>query len=200
VLSMLAVGFFAAHLGGRAIWLAPLSFVTVMALGGELGVACVKVPLVEIGIGLSLLSLGSRSRSGSAFRRLPPWPWSRSLRYFMGTRTALRCPTPLRLDLRRGVCMRDRPATCSRCRARAGNWLRRREPSHRSGGRRCYGACWRGDPGRSPVGRTICHNLKGKIYFLTSKSAAMPLWPRNSSWARKKLERFGTPSALRSRT
>jgi urease accessory protein len=58
VLPMLAVGLFAAHLGGRAIWLVPLSFVTVMALGGALGVAGVKVPLVEIGIGLSVVFLG----------------------------------------------------------------------------------------------------------------------------------------------
>ncbi len=58
VLPMLAVGLFAAHLGGRAIWLVPLSFVIVMALGGGLGVAGVKVPLVEIGIGLSGVVLG----------------------------------------------------------------------------------------------------------------------------------------------
>ena len=55
---MLTVGFFAAHLGGRAISLVPLSFVTVMALGGGLVVAGVKVPLVETGIGLSVVVLG----------------------------------------------------------------------------------------------------------------------------------------------
>jgi urease accessory protein len=57
VLTMLAVGLFAAQLGGRALWLVPLSFVTVMALGGAFG-AGAKLPLAEIGIGLSVIALG----------------------------------------------------------------------------------------------------------------------------------------------
>jgi urease accessory protein len=58
VLAMVAVGLFAAHLGGRALWLVPLSFVTMMMLGGALGVAGVPLPFVEIGIGLSVVVLG----------------------------------------------------------------------------------------------------------------------------------------------
>jgi len=58
VLTMLAVGLFAAQLGGRALWLVPLSFVAVMALGGALGAAGAKLPLAEIGIGLSVIALG----------------------------------------------------------------------------------------------------------------------------------------------
>lgn len=58
VLAMVAVGIFAAHLGGRALWLVPVSFVTVMALGGALGMAGVALPFVETGIGLSVVTLG----------------------------------------------------------------------------------------------------------------------------------------------
>ena len=58
VLTMVAVGLFAAQLGGRALWLVPLSFVAVMALGGALGATGAKLPLVEIGIGLSVIALG----------------------------------------------------------------------------------------------------------------------------------------------
>jgi urease accessory protein len=58
VLAMLAVGLFAAHLGGRALWLVPLSFVAVMACGGVLGMAGIGLPYVEIAIGLSVVVLG----------------------------------------------------------------------------------------------------------------------------------------------
>jgi urease accessory protein len=58
LLAMVAVGLFAAHLGGRALWLVPLSFVSTMIVGGALGVTGVYVPLVEIGIGLSVVVLG----------------------------------------------------------------------------------------------------------------------------------------------
>jgi urease accessory protein len=55
---MVAVGLFAAHLGGRALWLVPLSFVATMAFGGALGMAGVALPYVEIGVGLSVVVLG----------------------------------------------------------------------------------------------------------------------------------------------
>lgn len=58
VLAMVAVGLFAAHLGGRALWLVPLTFVSVMALAGISGMAGVKLPFVEIGIGMSVVVLG----------------------------------------------------------------------------------------------------------------------------------------------
>jgi urease accessory protein len=58
VLAMVAVGLFAAHLGGRALWLVPLSFVSMMMVGGALGVAGVRLPFAEIGIGLSVVVLG----------------------------------------------------------------------------------------------------------------------------------------------
>src|SRR5215831_5633806 len=57
-LAMVAVGLFAACLGGRAPWLVPLSFVSVMALAGIAGSAGTKLPFVEIGIGMSIVVLG----------------------------------------------------------------------------------------------------------------------------------------------
>jgi urease accessory protein len=58
ILVMVAVGLFAAHLGGRALWLVPLTFVSVMALAGMAGMAGVNFPFVEIGIGMSVVVLG----------------------------------------------------------------------------------------------------------------------------------------------
>jgi len=58
VLAMVAVGLYAALLGGRALWLVPASFVAVMALGGALGIAGINVPHTETGIALSVVVLG----------------------------------------------------------------------------------------------------------------------------------------------
>jgi urease accessory protein len=58
VLAMVAVGLYAAMLGGRALWLVPGTFVTVMALGGALGMAGYALPYTEIGIALSVVVLG----------------------------------------------------------------------------------------------------------------------------------------------
>jgi urease accessory protein len=59
VFAMVGVGLFAAALGGRALWLVPLSFVTMMAVGGALGMAGTFLPYVEIGIALSVVALGA---------------------------------------------------------------------------------------------------------------------------------------------
>lgn len=58
VLAMVAVGLYATHLGGRALWLVPAAFVGMMSVGGVLGISGVDVPFVEIGIGLSVVVLG----------------------------------------------------------------------------------------------------------------------------------------------
>lgn len=58
LLAMLAVGIWAAQLGGRAMWLVPASFVTVMAAAGSLGMAGIPLPMVESGIATSVLLLG----------------------------------------------------------------------------------------------------------------------------------------------
>jgi urease accessory protein len=55
---MVAVGLWAAQLGGRARWLVPASFVGAMALGGALAMAGLRVPFTEEWILLSVLVLG----------------------------------------------------------------------------------------------------------------------------------------------
>jgi urease accessory protein len=59
ILAMVAVGLFAAHLGGRALVLVPATFVLVMAAAGVLGMAGVSVPFVELGLALSVIVLGA---------------------------------------------------------------------------------------------------------------------------------------------
>lgn len=58
LVAMLAVGLWAAQLGGRALWTVPATFVSVMALGGLLGMLHVTIPFTEPGIVLSVLTLG----------------------------------------------------------------------------------------------------------------------------------------------
>jgi len=58
VLAMVAVGLFAAQLGGRALWLVPASFVTAMAAAGLAGMNGVALPMTEVGIAASIAVLG----------------------------------------------------------------------------------------------------------------------------------------------
>jgi urease accessory protein len=58
LLAMIAVGLWASQLGGRALWLVPASFVTVMAAGAGLGMVT-ALPAVELGIIGSLVVLGA---------------------------------------------------------------------------------------------------------------------------------------------
>ena len=58
-LAMILVGIFAYQLGGRALWLVPLTFVSVMAVGGFLGILAIPIPFVEIGIAISVIVLGA---------------------------------------------------------------------------------------------------------------------------------------------
>lgn len=59
VLAMVAVGLFAAMLGGRALWLVPAAFVAMMGVGGLLGINGVQLPFVELGIATSVIVLGA---------------------------------------------------------------------------------------------------------------------------------------------
>jgi urease accessory protein len=59
ILAMLAVGLWAAQLGGAALWSLPLAFVGVMVFGGVLGMTGVTMPFVEQGILISDLVLGA---------------------------------------------------------------------------------------------------------------------------------------------
>ena len=58
VLAMVAVGLWGAVLGPPAIWVLPVAFPLVMALGGLMGLLGFPLPGVEIGIALSALVLG----------------------------------------------------------------------------------------------------------------------------------------------
>ena len=58
VCAMLAVGLWAAQTGGRSVWAVPLTFASVMALGGALPLLGIGLPFVEQGIVLSVLLLG----------------------------------------------------------------------------------------------------------------------------------------------
>lgn len=58
ILAMIAVGFWAAQLGGRARWAVPAAFVTVMTLGSALGMAGIRVPYVDAAIVGSVVMLG----------------------------------------------------------------------------------------------------------------------------------------------
>ena len=59
VVAMVAVGIWGAQLGRPAIWVLPVTFPLVMALGGVLGVLGVPIPGVEIGVAASAIVLGA---------------------------------------------------------------------------------------------------------------------------------------------
>ncbi|MEJ2502238.1 MAG: HupE/UreJ family protein [Gemmatimonadota bacterium] len=59
VLAMVAVGLWGAQLGQPAVWVLPVVFPVVMALGGMLGLLGVPLPGVEVGIALSAIVLGA---------------------------------------------------------------------------------------------------------------------------------------------
>ena len=58
LLAMLSVGIISAQIGGRAIWTVPSTFVTVMAIGGVLGLMNIGLTVTELGIAVSLVILG----------------------------------------------------------------------------------------------------------------------------------------------
>ena len=59
VLAMIAVGLWGAVLGPPAIWVLPVAFPLVMALGGLMGLLGIPVPGIEIGIAISAVVLGA---------------------------------------------------------------------------------------------------------------------------------------------
>ncbi len=58
LLAMVTVGLLSAQMGGRAIWTVPAAFVSVMVIGGILGIVGLGLPLVELGIAASVVVLG----------------------------------------------------------------------------------------------------------------------------------------------
>jgi urease accessory protein len=59
VLAMLAVGMWGAQLGYPAIWVLPVAFPQVMAVGGVAGILGLPLPGVEVGVTFSVIVLGS---------------------------------------------------------------------------------------------------------------------------------------------
>jgi urease accessory protein len=70
LLAMVSVGIWGAELGAPAIWLLPIAFPLIMALGAALGVAGMPLPAGELIIALSVVVLGTLV--GLA-QRLPLW-------------------------------------------------------------------------------------------------------------------------------
>lgn len=68
LLAMVAVGLLAAQLGGRAIWLLPVTFMSAMLGGGLLAAIGMPLPGVEYGIVASVLVFGALV----ALRRVMP--------------------------------------------------------------------------------------------------------------------------------
>lgn len=58
LLAMICVGILSAQMGGRAIWLVPSTFMSVMLLGGVLGMQGIALFSVELGIAFSVFALG----------------------------------------------------------------------------------------------------------------------------------------------
>ena len=59
VLAMIAVGLWGAQLGSPAIYLLPIAFPMMMAVGAMMGLIGIPVPGIEIGIALSAIVLGT---------------------------------------------------------------------------------------------------------------------------------------------
>lgn len=70
VLAMLAVGMWGAQLGTPAIWVLPVAFPQVMAVGGVAGILGLPLPAIEVGVTVSVIVLGSMI---ALDRRPPLW-------------------------------------------------------------------------------------------------------------------------------
>ena len=58
ILAMVAVGLWGAQLGAPALWMLPVAFPMMMAVGGMLGLMGIPLPGAEVGIALSAIVLG----------------------------------------------------------------------------------------------------------------------------------------------
>ena len=68
VLAMIAVGLWGAQLGAPAVWMLPVAFPMMMAMGGMLGLMGMPLPGIEYGIAASAILLGA----GVMFELRPP--------------------------------------------------------------------------------------------------------------------------------
>ena len=66
LLAMVGVGLSAALIGGRALWLLPLAFISAMALAAAVALLGMPLPFVELGIGLSVVVIGILAALGAS--------------------------------------------------------------------------------------------------------------------------------------
>jgi len=59
LIAMVAVGLWGAFLGDRVLWILPIVFPTIMAVGAAIGILGLEIPLVEFVIALSGVVLGA---------------------------------------------------------------------------------------------------------------------------------------------
>lgn len=59
ILAMIAVGLWGAQLGNPAIWILPITFPMMMAMGAMMGLLGIPLPGIEIGIAVSAILLGA---------------------------------------------------------------------------------------------------------------------------------------------
>jgi urease accessory protein len=58
-LAMFAIGLWGAQMGGSSMWTLPITFPLIMVVGGIAGMAGLDIPFVELGIAVSVISLGT---------------------------------------------------------------------------------------------------------------------------------------------
>ena len=59
LIAMVAVGLWGAFLGDRALWILPIVFPSIMAVGAAIGIIGLEVPMVEFVIAMSGVVLGA---------------------------------------------------------------------------------------------------------------------------------------------
>jgi urease accessory protein len=79
VLAMVAVGVLAFVTGGRARFALPLPFMAAMLAGGALGMSGFELPMVEAGIGASVVVIAGLAAFGAV---LPLWPAATLVAFF----------------------------------------------------------------------------------------------------------------------
>lgn len=84
ILAMLAVGIFAAQLGGRSLWAVPGAFVLAMVAGAALGFVGMPLPLVEPVIAGSVVVLGCVVAMGARVPLAPAMALVASFAVFHG--------------------------------------------------------------------------------------------------------------------
>jgi urease accessory protein len=70
LLAMVAVGVWAAQLGGSALWKVPLAFVCTLLIGAGVGLSGISLPMIEPMVAASVMALGLAISMRAS---MPPW-------------------------------------------------------------------------------------------------------------------------------